>query len=172
MISTIIIRYKLPSESVKFEEWKEQIDKASQQAVGYLDRTDLPQIAQDPFYSVILRFNNKDNAENWLHSDRRKSLLRKVETIAEERIEMLHQDDTFWFSTSPNKTSVKWKQVFVSFVAVYPLTQLIPVLVRFVFQELGISSIILYGIINGIIISACMVYFAMPLALKAFKRWY
>lgn len=170
MICVIIVRYKLSPEHGDFDEWKEKMDEASRQAIGFLDRTELPLIPYEPYHSVILRFDNKANAENWLHSAKRKTLLQEVETMAEERQEML-RDGNFWFGVSPEKTSTKWKQVVVSFVAVYPLTQVIPVLVQLVLKELGIASFLLVGILIGVIISICMVYFAMPLALKLFKTW-
>ncbi len=171
MISTIIVRFKLLSEHGDFDEWKEKIDQASRQAIGFLDRTELPSLPNEPYHSVILRFDNKVNAQNWLHSAKRKTLLQAVEAMAEERQEILHEDNTFWFGVPAEKTSTKWKQVIVSFVAVYPLTQVVPVFVQFVLRELGIASVLLAGILIGGIISACMVYFAMPLALKLFKEW-
>ncbi len=171
MICTIIVRYKLLSEHGDFDEWKEKMDQVSRQAIGFLDRTELPFIPNEPYYSVILRFDNKVNAKNWFHSTKRKMLLGEVEAMAEERQEILHEDNTFWFGVSPEETSTKWKQVIVSFVAVYPLTQVVPVFVQFVLRELGIASVLLAGILIGVIVSTCMVYFAMPLALKLFKQW-
>ncbi|MBD0295627.1 MAG: hypothetical protein ICV84_10600, partial [Flavisolibacter sp.] len=163
--------YKVLSENGDFDQWKEKLDHASRQAIGFLDRTELPIISNEPYHSVILRFDNKANAENWLHSAKRKTLLREVEAMAEERQEILHEDNTFWFSVSAEKTSTKWKQVIVSFVAVYPLTLVIPVLVQLGLRELGIASVLLSGILIGVIISACMVFFAMPLTLQLFKKW-
>jgi antibiotic biosynthesis monooxygenase (ABM) superfamily enzyme len=87
------------------------------------------------------------------------------------RQEILHANTTFWFGVSPEKNRKKWKQVAVSFLAVYPLTQVVPGLVQLVLNELEIESVLLSGMLNGMIISSCMVYLCMPLALEFFKRW-
>lgn len=171
MISTIIVRYKLVAESHRFEEWKTKMDAQSRQANGFLDRTDLPITPNEPYHSVILRFDKKANAQKWLLSDKRKKLLEELKEIAVERREMLHDYDTFWFEVSGKKNGKKWKQVIVSLIAVYPLTQVIPILVQPLLKHFNISSTILNGLLVGFLISTCMVYFAMPLVLKLFKAW-
>ncbi|CAM3652140.1 MULTISPECIES: hypothetical protein [Sphingobacterium] len=171
MNSTIIVRYKLLAERQKFDEWRERMDANSQLADGFLDKTDLPLNPKQPYHSVVLRFDNKANAQKWLCSATRKKLLQELERIAIERREILHEHDNFWFDISSKKTIKKWKQVVVSIIAVYPLTQVIPILVQLILTHLGISSTFVAGVLIGTIISICMVYFAMPLILKLFKGW-
>lgn len=65
MISTIIVRYRLLLENKKFEELKEKMDAEIRHADGFLDKTDLPLIPDEPYHSVILRFDSKANAEAW-----------------------------------------------------------------------------------------------------------
>ncbi|RKE57094.1 hypothetical protein [Sphingobacterium detergens] len=171
MISTIVVRYKLLAPKGEFEEWKKKMDEVSRRANGFLDRIELPMITNEPYFFVLLRFDKIANAEKWLNSLERLTLLKEVDGIAEERQQMMHKDSDFWFAQSPKNAVVKWKQIIVSFIAVYPLTQIIPRLVHVAFTAMGIKSALFSGLLAGMLISACMVYFAMPIVLRLFRKW-
>lgn len=171
MISTIIVRYKLLSKKKDFYLWKKKMDEVIQKYKGFLDKTELPTISNTPYHSVILRFNNQRNAERWLNSSDRKTLLRMTDEIVEEYQEILYEDDLFWFDILSKRSIKKWKQVIVSFIAVYPLTQIIPISLGTILKNTKIQYFLWGGILNGMIISFCMVYFAMPFVLKFSKKW-
>ncbi len=173
MISTLIIRYKLHiSNKLEFDLWYEEMTKATRSAEGFIDRIELPSVKSDGFHSVVLRFENSKYAEKWMNSDIRKKLLAKANIIHfSDKQEIIHEDNDFWFNTDKKVKTHQWKEVIVSFVAVYPLTQIAPKIVDLIFTMIGLSSFFLRGAIIALIVSTLMVYLAMPIVLKVFKKW-
>ena len=100
MISTVIVRYKLKyKDSQTLEEWRERIAKENSQAKGFLDKTELPSIGTENFHTVVLRFDSKINAEDWLNSDIRKELLQHSEFVQFlEKEETVYDSNAFWFA--------------------------------------------------------------------------
>ena len=172
MITTIIVRYTTKNETFNLveKEWYHLLLKANEQAEGFLDRTELPIVKGDRNYSVVLRFKDKISAEKWLNNPERKQLIEKANLEEVEQIKsVMHHNQDFWFAQ--NLKIKKWKQVILSFVAVYPLTILMPKIVQFIFSFSSINSLIIKGILVSIFISISMVYVMMPFVMKLFKKY-
>lgn len=172
MISTVIVRYIVnnPSNPTTSTTWYKALKKANEEAEGFIDRTELPPVEGEAFHSVVLRFKNPTDAQNWLDNDARKQILEQagIDDISQIK-SAVHQNSAFWFT--PGKSPVKWKQVVLSLISVYPLTQIIPKLVNSVFTSINLESFFIEGIVISIFISVMMVYVMMPLVFKLFKRW-
>ena len=173
MISTIIVRYKLKYRDTQtLEEWRERIAKQNNQAKGFLDKTELPSIGTENFHTVVLRFDSKINAEDWLNSGIRKELLQSSEFIQVfEREETVYDSNAFWFAKTTKNPAVKWKQWLIVFFAVYPLTIIYPSIVNLILEKLGVEVGFFKGTMIALLVSFTMVYKVMPFLLKTFDNW-
>ncbi|RWY46074.1 hypothetical protein [Mucilaginibacter gilvus] len=155
----------------EYENWRKIIDGALQAADGFLDKTELSPVADEPFISIVIRFRNKETAELWLKSDLRKDLLEQSQVITlSEKVESIHHNTNFWFQDS-SLPAIKWKQWVVTFTAVYPLTLTIPFLINTVLISLNIDYFLLRSLVIAITVSGLMVFKIMPFMLKKFKKW-
>lgn len=169
MPSMLVIRYKrIGSSDVLFQQWYTTITEATTEAEGFLDMTDLPPIANEKFHHVFLRFITPENANAWLNSSKRLALFKESEhLLVSDREEELHHNTQLWFKPNPQR-SIKWKQWTVTFLAVYPLTILLPFLINYFFPDI---PFVVKGLLSGLSISGTMVYFMMPFMLKIFNNW-
>lgn len=173
MVSTFIVKYKLnnandPKESL----WYQKLMEATANAKGFIDRSELPPVNGAEFHTVVLRFDTAQNAENWMSSDLRKQILRQAAlSHISDKEEMLHIGNQFWFQSGQKRKIPGWKQVIASFLAVYPLTVFVPKIVLLFFMTMGVTSVVMRGIMVSIVISTLMVYVAMPVILRWLGSW-
>jgi antibiotic biosynthesis monooxygenase (ABM) superfamily enzyme len=173
MISTIIVRFKFTyKDSQTLEQWRKRIEKETGQAKGFLDKTELPSIGTENFHTVVLRFDSKINAEDWLNSDARKELLQHSAFIQFfEKEETVYDSNAFWFAQTTRKQGVKWKQWVISFFAVYPLSIIYSFVVNLILEKLGVEIGFFKGTMIALLMSFSMVYKVMPFLLKTFNDW-
>ncbi len=172
MVSTLIIKYKFDGQhQIQEEHWYAKLIDATDNAEGFIDRTELLAVREDEYHTIVLRFDTAANAQKWMDSDIRKQILGEAtERNIYSRREMVHNDNQFWFALTTKKMR-KWKQVIASFLAVYPLTLVIPKLIRSILDKMDISISILNGVLSSMVISFLMVYVAIPLISKILKDW-
>ncbi|MGY0036495.1 hypothetical protein [Pedobacter sp. NJ-S-72] len=173
MISTFIVKYKLNNTNdIQRNLWYQKLIEATNRSKGFIDRSELSSVNGEKFHTVVLRFNTFYNAKKWMNSDLRRQILNEasIEDISGKE-EVLHSGNQFWFQTDSKKKIPGWKQVIASFLAVYPLTIFVPKIVAVLFAKLDFLSPILSGIVVSVIISALMVYIAIPFILKLLKKW-
>lgn len=172
MISTVVVRYKL-NDVANFEStsWFKKLKEVTEQEEGFIDMLQLPPIEEEAQLTVVLCFKTLKAAKNWLQSEKRKKLLEE-EALGDisNRLEQVIQNP-FWFQLNSVKKKSRIRQVIVSFIAVYPLTVIVPKMVTALFVNLQFYSILIKGILVGLIISTLMVYLMMPLVLRVFKKW-
>lgn len=171
MITTIIIQYVA---DVSFKpinkEWYKLLIEANKNADGFIDKTELPAISGDHNHSLVLRFKDLKSAEMWLVNPIRKKLLANAKIEKVEGIKsVIHENSEFWFAD--NKTIKKWKQVIISFISVYPLTQVLPNIINRIFNIFNIEYFLFKGILVSLCISILMVYVLMPLVIGILKNW-
>ncbi|MEJ5052770.1 hypothetical protein [Sphingobacterium sp. MYb382] len=172
MVSTVIVKYKLTS-AASFEStsWYKKLKEATEQEDGFIDMLQLPPLAEEENMTIVLCFRTFDDATKWMHSATRIRLLEEdAKDYITNRIEQVNRN-LFWFSPMPEKSKCRAKQVLVSFIAVYPLTVIVPQLVSALFVGLDFSSSLVKGIVVALIISSLMVYLVMPTVLRVFKKW-
>lgn len=172
MVSTVIVQYKL-TKGTGFEStnWYKKLKEATEQAEGFIDMLEIPPLAAGENRTIVLCFRTIDDARRWMQSETRRKILEvDAKDDVTNRLEQL-KPNLFWFSPKPEKSKGRAKQVVVSFVAVYPLTVVVPKLVTALFVGLEFSSSLVKGILVALIISSLMVYLVMPTVLRVFKKW-
>ncbi|MGH1517832.1 hypothetical protein [Chryseobacterium sp. JK1] len=171
MISTVVVKYKL-NDVANFEStgWLKKLKEVTEQEEGFIDMLQLPPILEEEHLTIVLCFMTLRDAKNWLESEKRKKLLEEALGDISNRLEQVIQNP-FGFQLNSVKKKSRIRQVIVSFIAVYPLTVIIPKQVTTLFIKLEFDSVILKGILVALIISSLMVYLVMPIVLKVFKKW-
>jgi antibiotic biosynthesis monooxygenase (ABM) superfamily enzyme len=175
--ATVVITHRVrPGQESAYEAWLDEIGPVSRASVGQLDwQVVRPVPGLTTTDTVIIRFDTREHLEGWMKSDERRQLIEKARPI-------LTVDDDFrvrsglefWFAPedSPGAVPVRWKQVLVSWSAIYPLVLVVPLAVRLVLSTLGLPVIRLLDalIVTGII-AFLMAYVVMPRYTRLFRRW-
>lgn len=165
----LMVRFKVEVYNTgDFEIWKSKAEKLVKTFKGFINITVLNRLKETDYYYIIIRFDCKENANAWLNSIERRNILKDSHTPwLTEKHEVIHDWNIFWYRIFDG--TKKWKQWVVTFIAVYPLTIVIPNLVK------TIATVIpLYffsGIISALLISGFMIYLVMPFVLNLFKKW-
>ena len=126
-------------------------------------------------YTVTLRFDDVTHAEDWLASDARRELVADV-APALTRAEAL---DTvtgleFWFQPVPvpQRRARPYKQFLTTLSVIYPLTLLVPCLLR---PLLGYAPALEHVLVEHLIVAAIIVglmtYVAMPRYVRLVDDW-
>lgn len=152
-----------------FEEWARDLQAAALHFPGHLGATWLrPEGAGNRYYTVV-RFAEKDQLRDWLHSPERKELIDRIDGIATE-----HRHHTTgleaWFSLpglgAPGPA--RWKQVAVTFCAVYPLSLLYQ---AFLAPVSRMWPLPLRALLFPLIMVPLLTYLVMPALTRVFRRW-
>jgi antibiotic biosynthesis monooxygenase (ABM) superfamily enzyme len=165
----IMVRYKIISHSIDdFTVWKFGIDEHALNFKGYISTTVLYPAKNSDYHYVILRFDSKKNAKAWMYSDARTQMMKDSHaTWMSDRQEVIHDWDIFWYRTFEG--TKKWKQWAVTFMAVYPLTILVPMLVNEIVAVVTLSFF--ESVLRALLISGFMIFFIMPFMAKLFNKW-
>lgn len=167
--SLLLVRFKVAESSgLDFDKWKQKAVDLIKTFKGFVAISFLKQVGDYGFVHVMIRFDCEEHIKEWLHSDTRKEIFNGSESSwLTERQEVIHDETIFWYRIFEG--TKKWKQWAVTFIAVYPLTLVIPWLVS------GMAGIIpLYffaGIISAVMISGFMIFLVMPFIHNLFKNW-
>lgn len=165
----LMIRYMIePGGANDFKKWRSATEAVVKTFAGFIDIAALDHLNENDYYYIIIRFDSGENANAWLYSDERKAILNDSHCHwLTHKQEVIFDWNIFWYRIFEG--TKKWKQWVVTFLAVYPLTLIIPSVVKI------LSSIIpLYffaGIISALLISGFMIFPIMPFVLNLFKKW-
>lgn len=165
----LLVRFKLKPDHISdFEKWKleaiEQINKVK----GFIDITTMKQLKNKDYYHILIRFDCEENVIVWLHSDERKKIFNHSDiSWLTDRQEVIHNWNIFWFRIFEG--TKKWKQWAVTFIAVYPLTLIIPITVKAITKVIPLYFFA--GIISALMISGFMLFLVMPFIHRLFKKW-
>lgn len=164
----LMVRFKVEVNNTNdFEIWMLKAKDLVKTFKGFINVTVLNRLKSTDYY-VIVRFDCQENASAWLNSDERRDILNdSYATWLSEKQEVIHDWNIFWYRIFQG--TKKWKQWTVTFIAVYPLTIVIPTLVKII--ATFIPLFFFAGIISALLISGFMIYLVMPFVLNLFKKW-
>lgn len=165
----LMVRFKLnTNHTVDFEIWKAKAIECVKTFKGFIDITVLNRLKDVDYYHVIIRFDTEEDVSVWLYSEERKKIFNdaNISWITEKQ-EVIQNWNIFWFRIFEG--TKKWKQWAVTFIAVYPLTLIIPKLIKLI---TGFIPLYFFaGIISALMISGFMIFLVMPFIHKLFKKW-
>lgn len=125
---------------------------------------------------IVINFKNEDYAKGWLASNQGKSLLEMIRKVLEKKECLtIYRNSDCHNCTEERTLSNKptpWKQWVITTIVIWPLTILVPFLLKPLMQEFPALNV--WGIRHGVIaatIVLLMVYLVMPIMIKATYRW-
>lgn len=175
--ATVVITHHVQQDKhAEYDAWLQQVAPRCRAAEGFLDSHIVrPVPGLTHTYTVIIRFDNQQNLQSWMHSDTRIELIEKVRPLLEKDDDFVISSGLdFWFAPQTKKTPPpkRWKQCLVTWSAIYPLVLTVPVGVLPFLRWLGVPSnhFIDILIVTGLVVSL-MVYVVMPRYTKAIQHW-
>ena len=172
-VALIITHTIMPGEERRYEAWLADILNASKVFPGYLGR----EIFRPPHggrkYTSIVRFDSRDSLNKWAESETRQSLVLKVNDLLEtgDQVEIRSGVD-FWFTPEGVKPAKHWKQFVLTLSAVYPLSLIIPLVLRqLVYLAPPLDNKFVMALLMAATLTATLTFVIMPRYTRLVKRW-
>ena len=174
--SVVITHHIIDGKQQEYENWLDEIGPLCKSAAGHIDLQIIRPIPDLTFtYTVLIRFDSIRHLRNWMESEARIELIKKVRHLLVKDDEYhIKSGLDFLFPTENTgaKPPVRWKQYLVTWSAIYPLVLLIPLLVVPFLRQAGIpQSIYMDTLLITAIIVFLMVYLVMPNYTRLIKNW-
>ena len=175
--ATVVITHRVrQGQHEAYEEWLNEIGPLCRLSPGHLHwQIVRPMPGVPGTYTTIIRFDTREHLEAWMHSRERERLIEKVRPL------LAHDDDffvrsglDFWFAPegASAKVPVRWKQLLVTWSAIYPLVLLVPLAVLPVADALGLpSNRYIDTLLSTGAVVFLMVYLVMPRYTRLVQRW-
>src|SRR5262249_7918831 len=138
---TSVIRHKIKAgQQAGYEAWLREIVPTASNFPGHRDVNVIRPPASGAEYTVVLHFDTIDHLRAWLDSPQRRRLVDQVLPIlaGEDSVE-IKTGLEFWFTPPAGKQIARpYKQFLTTLSVIYPLTILIPILLRPLLAEVPV----------------------------------
>jgi uncharacterized protein len=126
----------------------------------------------NPEYRVVFKFDHLSNLKRWEDSAIRRRLVERTKrlTIGSSKIQRLTGLET-WFTLSSEGAIVpppRYKMLIVSFIVIFPLSNLLNLLLQPLLTPL---PALLRSLIVSLVMLSLTTYVVMPRATKLFAKW-
>lgn len=168
---TIIVQYKLlTGYETKFYEWYTEMQQLVERFPGYISKEFLPSANDAGRVTTILRFDNVNNAGKWMLSEQRMGMLQMAsEEIFTDLEEVIYTENVYWFNPNSSVTK-KWKQILITFIAIFPLALLVPQIVAWLTSPLFLHALLIKA--ASVFVMVClMVFWVMPFMIRITQKW-
>jgi antibiotic biosynthesis monooxygenase (ABM) superfamily enzyme len=175
--ATVVITHRVrDGQDAAYEQWLDEIAPLSKGSPGHLDwHIVRPIPALTSTYTVVIRFDNRDNLEQWMSSPERERLIDKVHPLLQDGDAFFVSSGLdFWFTPAEAKAKVpvRWKQFLLTWSAIFPLALGVPLLVVPTLALLGVpTSLPLTTLAVTAVVVFLMVYVVMPRYTRLVRRW-
>jgi uncharacterized protein len=127
---TFVIQHQLkPQAHADYEQWLRRIIPVAARFPGHRGVDVIRPVPGAQDYTVAVRFDTREQAEDWFESDARRQLIADVEPLL-MRTETLGTVTglEFWFAPAvpPQVRARPFKQFLITLSVIYPLTLLVP----------------------------------------------
>lgn len=172
-IALIITHTIKPGEESHYETWLADIQRAVTVWPGYIGREIFRPAHGSRKYTSLLRFDSLDRLNAWAESDTRRSFVEQVGHLLEDgdNVEIRTGVD-FWFTPEGAKPPKPWKQFLLTLTAVYPLSLLIPRLLRLLAElvpPLGHEPV--RALLMAVTLTGLLTFVIMPRYTRLMKHW-
>ena len=173
---TLLIEHQVkPGLQAEYEAWVKDISAAARRFRGYEGVNIVRPHSSHTSYTILVRFSSHETLLEWVNSDTREQFLERVAPLLLETEGLEIQTGLeYWFTPSGGKPvhARPYKQFLVTLSAIYPLTLLIPWLLRPVLRWEGLQQLpALQGFVVTALIVFLMVYAIMPRYTRLVARW-
>lgn len=172
--SVVIVHHVRDDRHAEYAAWLDEIGPVCRAWPGHLDwQLVRPIPGLTSTYTAIIRFDTPDHLRGWMESADRRRLVERVRPL-------LAADDTytirtgldFWFASESAAPPVRWKQLLVTWSAIFPLVMLVPLAVAPALSAAGLPTqrwlVTLCG--TGTI-CFLMTYVVMPRYTRLVRGW-
>lgn len=174
--SVVITHHVSEAKQAEYEQWLTEIGPLCRASAGLLDWHIIRPIRGfSDTYSVMIRYETEQHLKQWMESAERKRLIAKVQGLLSSPDEyQIKSGLDFWFvpqGANP-KLPVRWKQLLITWSAIYPLVSTIPLVLIPVLRWLGLPAFHYLDtlILTGIVVTL-MVYVVMPRYTRLVRNW-
>ena len=172
---TSVIRHKVKDgEQPGYEKWLREIVPVAAHFPGHRGVNVIRPAAGGSEYTVVLHFDTIDNLRAWLDSGERRALIDKALPIlaGEDSVE-IKTGLEFWFTPPSRQQAARpYKQFLVTLSVIYPLTLLVPLLLKPVFDAIPpLGSLYIRQLFVDAAIVALLTYVIMPRYVKLIAKW-
>lgn len=172
-VALIITHTIKAGEEKQYETWLTEIHQAASAQRGFMSREIFRPAHGGRKYTSILRFDSLEHLNHWTSSEERKSYIERVSPLLEKGDQTeIRTGLDFWFTPDGIKPPKPWKQFLLTLSAVYPLSMLIPRLLRLLIEvapPLGTEPI--RALLMAITLTGLLTFVIMPRYTRLVKRW-
>jgi len=175
--ATVVISHHVRDDvKLDYEAWLNEIIPVSKSYPGHLGVSIVHPVAGATVtYTIIIRFDTRKNLLTWMKSGDRKNLIRKVQPyLVEDDKFFVRSGLDFWFTPEEAKAKLptKWKQLLMTWSAIFPLV----LAMSAVIDWLATSAHIPLGhelkvLSTTFLVVLMMVYVVMPRYTKLVHKW-
>lgn len=174
--ATAVIHHRVrDSQHDAYEGWLAKILPLVAGSPGFLDvQVIRPVRGVTDTYTVILRFDCEEDLRRWLESPVRRQLIESVLPIlAQGDAYTVHSGMDYLFTPhdGTSRAPVRWKQFLITWSAIYPLSFVLPLLLKVPLNWLGWRNHLVSSTLVSAIAVFLMVYVIMPRYTKLVRRW-
>lgn len=157
----------------RYEDWQNEILQAVSHFPGYLGREVFRPVQNTRKYTTIVRFNSYEHLNAWAESDTRRSYVDTVRDLLERGdVHEIRTGIDFWFTPEGVRPPKPWKQFLLSASAIYPLSLIVPGLLKPLFHVApALGHPLVAGLLMAAILTALMTFVIMPHYTRLVKSW-
>lgn len=173
-VTTVIRQRPKPEAIGRYEDWLKEITPAAEQFAGHRGVNVIRPHGASDAYTIVLHFDTIANLRRWLDSDTRVRLVEQIRPfLNEDEAIDIKTGLEFWFTPPPGgKQAQPYKQFLITLSVIFPLTILVPWLLRPLFKWLPMLAL---PVISHLLVAAAIVaivtYVIMPRYTRLVSRW-
>jgi uncharacterized protein len=173
-VTTVIQQRPKPDAIDRYEAWVKKITPVAQQFAGHRGVNVIRPHGESDAYTIVLHFDTVANLRGWLDSGVRARLVEEIRPFLHKTEDIdIKTGLEFWFTPPPGRRHAKpYKQFLVTLSAIFPLTVVIPWLLRPVFAWLPVLALpVVSQLVVAVIIVGLMTWAIMPHYTRLVSKW-
>jgi antibiotic biosynthesis monooxygenase (ABM) superfamily enzyme len=158
-----------------YEAWLQHITTSAQHFPGHVGVNIIRPPAGSRRYTIVVRFDTLEYLQEWLGSETRRRLIVQVGPLLErgDRVD-IKTGLEFWFTppTPAQRHPAAYKQFLLTLSAIFPLTLLVPWVLRSLFQAMPIFGLpVVSNFVISAVIVGMMTYVILPHYTRLVAGW-
>lgn len=173
-VTAVIKHHVRPDAVPAYEDWLKQIVPIAERFPGHRGVHVIHPASGASHHTITVRFDSLLHAEDWFNSNSRQALMRQVLPLLESEEEIETRTGLeFWFHPAPGqKQARRYKQFIITLAVIFPLTMIVPALVRGVSESLPfLRNTWVEHFASAAIVVALMTYVLMPRITHRLAGW-
>lgn len=173
---SFIIQHKVkPGHQAEYEAWLHHITFEAAKFHGHMGTQIVRPVPGGDTYEIAVRFANRADADAWIHSPTRRSLVGEVMShIAEPETLRVKSGIDYWFTsvTEGHKAPKVWKQWLATVSVIWPLSMILPLVLERLFAAVPFLGE--YGVrhlVSAMCMVALLVWVIMPPYSRLLSKW-